>query len=238
VIGAALFNAVGSGAASSVPLLLGLTAVYAMLAIVGLVVLERLEANRARPLALFLASLSALALAIIHVSRGHATLVVMPLVSLFVLYGSTMLGALASVVVCLSLGVLTPIGMFSLELAQASAGLRATPDDLELLAYCYTAHAILGEKRPALEDHGRAVRAALAEAVRSDIAGLYALLGERERALQEIARQLRRPGSYPSDYRGDVMLAALWDEPKFIALVNDPASNAPLPFDLRVRADN
>jgi tetratricopeptide (TPR) repeat protein len=130
-------------------------------------------------------------------------------------------------------------------LAQANAGLRATPDDLELLAYCYTAHAILGEKRAALEDHGRAVQAALAandaslaEAVRSDIAGLYALLGERDRAVQEIARQLRRPGSYPSDYRGDVMLATLWDEPKFIALLNDPASNAPLPFDLRIRGDN
>jgi len=127
-------------------------------------------------------------------------------------------------------------------LAQASAGVRSTPDDLELLAYCYTAHALLGDKEAALEDHGRAVKVAvaskdpsLADAVRADIAGVYALLGERDRAVEEIARQLKRPGSLATDFRGDIMLAALWDEPKFVALVNDPASYAPLPFDLRLR---
>ncbi|HUQ76841.1 MAG TPA: adenylate/guanylate cyclase domain-containing protein [Burkholderiales bacterium] len=126
-------------------------------------------------------------------------------------------------------------------LAQATAGLRATPEDLELLAYCYTSHAILGDKQAALEDHRRAVQvataskdAALADAVRSDLAGLYALLGERGPALEEIARQLKQPGSLASDYRGDILLAALWDDPKFIALVDDPANNAPLAFDLRL----
>lgn len=126
-------------------------------------------------------------------------------------------------------------------LGQASAGLRAMPDDLELLAYCYTSYAILGQRAAALEHHRRAIEAAraskdrtLADAVRSDLAGLYALLGERDHALEEIARQLKQPGSLASDYRGDVTLAALWDDPKFIAIVDDPANNAPLPFDLRL----
>jgi tetratricopeptide (TPR) repeat protein len=127
-------------------------------------------------------------------------------------------------------------------LAQATAGVRAAPDDLELLAYCYTAHALLGDKQAALEDHGRAVKVAaagndpsLADAVRADIARVHALLGERDQAVEEIARQLKRPGSLATDFRADIMLAALWDDPKFLALVNDPASNAPLPFDLRLR---
>jgi adenylate cyclase len=126
-------------------------------------------------------------------------------------------------------------------LAQASAGLRAAPDDLELLAYCYTARAILGDRSAAMQDHRRAVEIALAtkdpslaDAVRADVAGLYAIIGERDAAFAEIARQLKRPGSLATDYRGDVLLAALWDDPKFVAIVNDPANNAPLPFDLRL----
>ena len=61
---------------------------------------------------------------------------------------------------------------------------------------------------------------------------LRARLGDREQALQEMSRQLKEPGSLVHGYRVDVALFSLWDDPAFQAIVNDPASNAPLPFGL------
>jgi len=124
-------------------------------------------------------------------------------------------------------------------LGQATAKLRSRPDDRGLLWLSYYSRAILGEREAALAEHRRAHTLALASKnllrakdVYRDLAGLHALLGDREQALREISRQLMLPEPWAFYYRMDPAFCSLWDDPKFLAIVNDPANNAPLPFDL------
>jgi hypothetical protein len=44
---------------------------------------------------------------------------------------------------------------------------------------------------------------------------------------------LRRPGAHAHihGFRFNLSYFALWDDPEFLALANDPANIAPLPFD-------
>jgi hypothetical protein len=37
--------------------------------------------------------------------------------------------------------------------------------------------------------------------------------------------------------RVNLALASLWDDPKFEAIVNDPAANAPLPFSVKYTSE-
>jgi TolB-like protein/class 3 adenylate cyclase/Tfp pilus assembly protein PilF len=128
-------------------------------------------------------------------------------------------------------------------LAQATATLRDRPDDLDLWAYSYVSRAILGERDAALAEHRRAHALAVAskdhyrtaDDVSDDILGLNALLGDREQALQELSRQLKKPGSFAHFIRFDGALFSLWDDPAFKGIVNDPANNAPLPLNLQER---
>jgi len=122
-------------------------------------------------------------------------------------------------------------------LGQATAKLRGRTDDPELLYLSYFSHAILGQRDAALAEHRRAHTLALAskDRLRADnidkeLASLHALVGDREQALQEISRRLKLPGSLASWYRIDPTFVSLWDDPKFLAIVNDPANNAPLSF--------
>ncbi len=62
---------------------------------------------------------------------------------------------------------------------------------------------------------------------------IHALLGERAAALAGMRREVGLPYSYVRDYRTSLPFSSLWDDPEFLAIVNDPANNAPLPLDLK-----
>lgn len=121
---------------------------------------------------------------------------------------------------------------------RATAKLRDKPDDLTALWLSYTSRAIQGEREAALAEHRRTHNLVLAsegpgsaEDYSRELIELHALLGDREQALKELSRQLRLPGSFVNSYRRNLALFSLWDDPEFKAIVNDPANNAPLPFD-------
>jgi tetratricopeptide (TPR) repeat protein len=118
--------------------------------------------------------------------------------------------------------------------------LKKTPDDGYLWKFKALLLAILGERKLAFAALGKAVAAAepagnffYIEDARRKSLDLHALLGERKEALEELSRQLKLPGSRIHDLRVNLALASLWDDPSFKAMVNDPANNAPLPFDAR-----
>jgi hypothetical protein len=60
------------------------------------------------------------------------------------------------------------------------------------------------------------------------------LLGEREQAIELIKKRLLAPGTFINDLRVHLNFASVWDDPAFKAIVNDPASNAPLPLTLKL----
>ena len=116
------------------------------------------------------------------------------------------------------------------------AELRRMPASDNLWYHKALTHALLGEREAALAAHAREVAAAStsglssAEFARRHVLQVKALLGDRADAIAELARQLRMPGGHPNDMKVNLTLASLWDDPKFQALVNDPANNAPLAF--------
>ncbi|MEO6245326.1 MAG: hypothetical protein ABIQ12_07805 [Opitutaceae bacterium] len=61
------------------------------------------------------------------------------------------------------------------------------------------------------------------------LGGVYAVTGDEDRAIAQVARyveHLRPPPSPP--FRGFADIAKLRSEPRFEALLNDPKNNAPL----------
>jgi adenylate cyclase len=114
-----------------------------------------------------------------------------------------------------------------------------SPDDWFLWSYSALAHATLGERAVALADQDRARKAAVAEmgyydgmmSSEENLLSLYAQLGNRELALQELRRQIRLPIPDPELIYFDGDLVSLWDDPQYAALVNDPANRAPLPLE-------
>ena len=125
-------------------------------------------------------------------------------------------------------------------LPQVKKELGKLPDDPGLLDLEGTLHAILGDRDAAFSTLDRRVSVArdsgdlrYAENQQRDRLRLHALLGDKDRALAEVERQLKLPGTYPHALRVDPWIASLWDDPKFLALVNDPANNAPLSFDTK-----
>jgi hypothetical protein len=116
--------------------------------------------------------------------------------------------------------------------------LRKQPDDFVLRMMCAVWHAYLGERGEAFVEFETArdlMRATnnpgLAHDHEVQRAVIHALLGDREHALDSIGQLLKRPGVQVGRVRTNVYFFALWDDPQFLALVSDPASNAPLPFD-------
>ncbi|HSI47712.1 MAG TPA: hypothetical protein VLA61_05560, partial [Ideonella sp.] len=98
-------------------------------------------------------------------------------------------------------------------------------------------HALLGQKAEAMRAFDGAVEATKAtgdlyflELIRRRRAEVFAMLGEHEEALVMLKRHSRLPGFYIHELRNHLPLVSLWKHPGFIALVNDPASNAPLPL--------
>jgi tetratricopeptide (TPR) repeat protein len=116
---------------------------------------------------------------------------------------------------------------------------RDSPDDSFLWAYSAYAHAVLGEREAAFADYDRERKAAVAEMghyngtlfAENDLLTLYALLGDRELALQELRKQVNLPIAplYYCYVFGT--LVSLWDDPRFKAIANDRANDAPLPLE-------
>ena len=120
--------------------------------------------------------------------------------------------------------------------------LKAQPDPNqdELLTAISTLHAFFGRREEAFAALGKAIALArdrgnmlyAVETQRHSLQ-LHALLGNRKEALEELARQVKRPAVMVHELRTDVALASLWDDPQFLALINDPASNKPISFDVK-----
>lgn len=126
------------------------------------------------------------------------------------------------------------------KLPEARETLRRTPDDRNLQYDVLMYLAILGERSAALTEFQRwrdssRVRsdAYLAQDVMAWEAHIFAALGDRERALRVIARVAKEPNAWWEYTRIDPPLASLWDDPGFLAIVNDPANNAPLRIENR-----
>jgi len=126
------------------------------------------------------------------------------------------------------------------KLPEARKALRRTPDDRNLQYNFLMYLAILGERGAVLtefqkwRDSSRVQSDAyLAQDVMAWGAHLLALLGDREQALKAIARVAKEPNPWWEYARIDPPLASLWDDQSFLAIVNDPANNAPLPIENR-----
>jgi TolB-like protein len=97
--------------------------------------------------------------------------------------------------------------------------------------------ALLGEKQAALEAYETSLAPELASGVNPDFFGaaerrpfILALLGKKEAALAEFARELKVPcGLNVHAIRRSWMCRSLQGDPAFEALLNDPANNAPIP---------
>ena len=116
-----------------------------------------------------------------------------------------------------------------------------TPEEDSLFHQKARLHAMLGQRDEAMKAHASAVAAAEKRGdqfqnahARSQVIAVHALLGEREQALDELKKRLRQPGAYIHDLRLDLTLSPLWGVPAFEAIVEDPASNAPLPLTLKL----
>lgn len=116
--------------------------------------------------------------------------------------------------------------------------LQKTPTDTSLLSDKARLHAILGEHQMAFATLARAMALAKdeggtrwAEIHQRRSLELHALLGDRKEALAELSRQLKMPESQANDFRVNLSLASLWDDPQFQVIVDDPANNAPLPLE-------
>lgn len=118
--------------------------------------------------------------------------------------------------------------------------LQKTPTDISILSDKARSHAILGEREMAFSALARPVAVAkdeggvrYAELIQRESLYLLALLGDRKEALAELSRQLKLPESQVNDFRVNLSLASLWNDPDFQAIVNDPTNNAPLAFDVK-----
>ncbi len=130
-------------------------------------------------------------------------------------------------------GQLARVGLKDIEATLASRPSR----EASLLRQAAMFHAVLAEREAALANLRRAKSSSRifvrAVAIDQSVLAISALLGDRASALSEMRRQVKLPYSQVHRYRTDLSLASLWDDPEFLAIVNDPANNAPLPLDLK-----
>ena len=116
--------------------------------------------------------------------------------------------------------------------------LKKTPADWSIWQKKASLHAILGERQLAFAALAKAVAVEnpagdlYTDELRKESRDLHALLGDRKDAIEEIAKQLKLPGTRIHELRTNIALASIWDDPQFQAIATDPATNAPLPFDL------
>ena len=98
-------------------------------------------------------------------------------------------------------------------------------------------HALLREREAAFAAFDKAVALTVPggnqfviELTRRRRTWVECLLGDREQAMASLKRQSRSPSFYVHEVRLALQLAPLWKDAAFIALVADPATNAPLPL--------
>jgi len=115
--------------------------------------------------------------------------------------------------------------------------MQRQPDNLKWWWLSLINRAVLGEREAVLDGYRR-LRArpdfGTDDNITQDIVflepELYALLGDREKALRTMAVLAKQPRFSSASWRSTVSFASLWDDPRFLAIVNDPANNAPLPI--------
>ncbi|MEZ0308625.1 MAG: tetratricopeptide repeat protein, partial [Ramlibacter sp.] len=117
------------------------------------------------------------------------------------------------------------------------AALKETPEDSTWWEFKAKVYAVLGRRAEALSAFDLAVERAKPsgnlfelDRLRRRRVDVLALLGDHDEALAMLKRFVKLPGFYINEARTSLPLASLWKHPGFIALVNDPASNAPLPL--------
>jgi Tfp pilus assembly protein PilF len=131
----------------------------------------------------------------------------------------------------------------ALELAQslqreALTELRRQPDNLRWLERSLVTHAMLGEPQAAWADYERWRALLIAQPDAFDVesflgfrTSLYAMLGDRDLALQSMRETLKQRRVMVWGYWAhDLALVSLWDDPRFLQMANDPANNAPIPI--------
>ncbi len=122
-------------------------------------------------------------------------------------------------------------------LRRAEKAMKGTDADIGLWEPMSFMHALLGQREAAVAAFDRSLaldksaNQYIIEIQRRRRALMHALLGDHDEAISQLRRQSRLPGFYIHDMRVSLPLAPLWKHPDFIALVNDPATNAPLPLD-------
>ncbi len=122
---------------------------------------------------------------------------------------------------------------------RADAAIKTTVDNASLWEHKAYMHALLGQPDAARSAFDNALAIAertdrnqfSVEITRRRRAYLEALLGDKEHALARLRRQSALPGFHIHDERYALQLVPLSSHPEFVALVDDPATNAPLPFD-------
>lgn len=116
---------------------------------------------------------------------------------------------------------------------QLRADLLREPDNSRILRYLATVEAILGHKEQALRLAEKSLALAPIQGIETNarevLPQVCAIVGEKDRAIAEIAALLRTP-SQVNIHELKVMPAYfnLRGDPRFEALVNDPKNNAPL----------
>ena len=121
--------------------------------------------------------------------------------------------------------------------AELRTRLEHEPTNFKVMEYLASFEALLGHTDEAVRLTSRTLE--LVPETRDALDGpdvlylaacVHAMVGDKDRALAELARVLRMPGAdnAPHSMRGDPYLVALRGDPSFEALLNDPANNAPL----------
>jgi tetratricopeptide (TPR) repeat protein len=86
-----------------------------------------------------------------------------------------------------------------------------------------------------IEKHRKTGNQFALERTRYTVLYLHALLGDTERVIAELPRHVRRPGFQIHDEILDPRLMRVSGDPRIVALVSDPLSNAPLALDTPFR---
>ncbi|WP_168107862.1 adenylate/guanylate cyclase domain-containing protein [Ramlibacter lithotrophicus] len=126
-------------------------------------------------------------------------------------------------------------------LAEVEPRSAELPDRSSLWLEKALMYAVLGDRDAAFAAHRRALAIAERtperdekEYVRRSALDLHALLGDKDAAIADFARQVRLPGFWVHEQKTNLALASLFSDPRFQAIVDDPASNAPLPLEMHI----